>query len=166
MVASDTELNALAKNGVIEWAVGVIKQADAIRHAFNERMLGNQEGHIMLRVSEHFFLIAANNLYRFVDLACSRGVVEARLFEPLESFRKDVRELRDMREHVIEYWTGGGKYPQRFRYDDPDSVMQYGRQLSTLASQSTFIGGVHKIGGRLELDAFAKAVSKLLENFR
>jgi hypothetical protein len=39
-------------------------------------------------------------------------------------------------------------------------------KLSTMASQSTFIGGVYKIGGKLDVHAFAAKVTGILEHFR
>ena len=166
MTLSDGELNALAKNGIIEWGEAVIRQAGEITAAFNQKMAGSQLGIIRLHIAEHFFAIAAHRLFQFVDFARERGFIGSEDFMEMEGFRRDAKEIRDMREHVIEYWQGGGRLQDRFTYIDPDAMEAWGRELATLASQSTFVGGVYKLGGRLDVHALARVVSKALTMFQ
>jgi hypothetical protein len=132
MTLSKGEMDGLVRLRIIEWGEGVVRQAAAIRVAFNDKMAGEPDARIALTLAEHFFLIAANHFFRFANEGVERKLVDQESFERLQRFERDVRELRDMREHVLEYWKGRGRYQPRFEYSDPDSIRQYGQEMKTL----------------------------------
>jgi hypothetical protein len=64
---------------------------------------------------------------------------------------QDTRDLRNMREHVVDYFQGRGNNQDRWWVETPEYK----------ADASTFVDG-KMIGGRLDYTAFAEAARRLL----
>ena len=61
------------------------------------------------------FAMAANKVFEFRDWARSLGLFDGVDFSPLDQFpRQDVRDLRNMREHEIDYLQGEGRAQDRW----------------------------------------------------
>jgi hypothetical protein len=70
-------------------------------------------------------------------------------FREIDRFSvQDIKDVRDMREHVLDYFQGGGKFPERWR--TPDGTADASSLNGTL------------IGGRLDWAAFGEAAKRLL----
>ena len=63
-----------------------------------------------------------------------------------EDFYQDLKDLRDMREHVVEYFSGRGRFRDRWKAEGPQGV----------ADASSMINNM--IGGRLDYVEFSNIV--------
>jgi hypothetical protein len=67
----------------------------------------------------HFFAIAAHKLLEYQDWVRTFGVCSSVDFDEVDQFSKrDIDDLRNMREHVIDYFKGEGCVPDRWRTPD------------------------------------------------
>ena len=99
----------------------------------------------------NYFAIAANKLLEFKEWALSFGLCATVDFSEIDSFsRRDIRDLRNMREHVLDYFKGGGHFASRWTVETPEYK----------ADASSFVGSL--IGGRLDWSAFGAAAQGLL----
>jgi len=72
-------------------------------------------------------------------------------FSEIDNFSSnDIRDLRNMREHVVEYFQGVGRNKDRWMVETPEYR----------ADASGMVGT--KIGGRLDWKAFSEAAARLL----
>ncbi len=93
----------------------------------------------------HFFVVAAYKLLEFRDWALTFGLCASVNFAEIDRFSaEDIRDLRNMREHVVKYFQGAGNAPDRWNKADASSV------------NGTMIGG------RLDWIAFGAAAERLL----
>jgi hypothetical protein len=98
----------------------------------------------------HLFLIAANKLVEHIDWASSLGFLDTDVFLEMNVFSAEIKSLRDMNEHVVEYFMGGGRRRQHWVHVDEAAV----------ADASSTVGS--KIGGRLDWNEVAKAAETLI----
>jgi len=66
------------------------------------------------------------------------------------NLRKDIKELRDANEHVIEYFIAKGRYPETWFFQTPEGKSDASATVGT------------KIGLRLDWNKLREAVTKLL----
>jgi hypothetical protein len=97
------------------------------------------------------FCNAAHKLLEHRIWVKQLGFIDEALFDDLDKFTDDIKVMRDMNEHAIEYFKGKGKRPQDWIYVEPG-------QLQADAS-STF--GT-KIGGRLDWVELGGVAERLL----
>jgi hypothetical protein len=64
--------------------------------------------------------------------------------------RRDIRDLRNMREHVVDYFEGYGRDSDRWQFETPEFKADASASVGTL------------IGGRLDWKLFAAAAETLL----
>ena len=99
----------------------------------------------------NYFAIAANKLLEFKEWALSLGLCATVDFSEVDAFsRQDIKDLRNMREHVLDYFRGGGHFAGRWIVETPEYK----------ADASSFVGTL--IGGRLDWSAFGEAAQRLL----
>jgi hypothetical protein len=104
----------------------------------------------MLHTECHFFCIAAYKLVQHRKWASRVGLCATIKFDEIDQFSaKDIRDLRDMREHVIEYFEGLGREKKRWVVETTDFK----------ADASSLVGTM--IGGSLDWRAFAAAAHRL-----
>ena len=146
----------MAFAGVIQWAYAVVEQGKRIETAIGERM-GARGGDrtIALRSQVqtecHLFVIAAWQLIKHCGWAGRLGLFEAVDFRDLDGFSQDnIRDLRNMREHVDEYFQGAGNNKNRWRVQTPE----YSADASSLVDTM--------IGRRLDWTLFSDAVGRLM----
>jgi hypothetical protein len=85
----------------------------------------------------HFSAIAASKLIEHRRWIASFGLCANVDFGEIDEFSvQDIKDVRDMREHVLDYFQGGGKFPERWR--TPDGTADASSLNGTL------------IGGRLD----------------
>jgi len=146
----------MAFEGVLQWAQAVILQAERLSalcgqpNLVRDAKVRHQE--ILARHTEcHFFAIAAHQLIEYRNWALKFGLFPTIDFTEINQVSaSDIRDLRNMREHVVEYFQGCGHAPTRWVHETPDYK----------ADASSLVGSV--IGGRLDWRAFAAAVQRIL----
>jgi hypothetical protein len=104
-----------------------------------------------MRTEHHFFAIAAHKVLEHRVWVQSLGLCAAVDFSMLDQFAAtNVRDLRNMREHVVDYFKGMGLAKDRWRVETPEFS----------ADASSCVGTV--IGGRLDWKRFSQACERLL----
>jgi hypothetical protein len=100
----------------------------------------------------HFFAIAALKLLEYQKWAVRDcGLCASVDFSEVDRFSaRDIRHLRDMGEHILEYYKGVGKYPERWTKETPEYQTNGPALVGT------------EIGGRLDWVAFGAAAERLL----
>jgi hypothetical protein len=151
---SEADQRFMAFEGLLQWTAAAIEQgrriaacptADTVRHE-ERRLIFAQR-----RTEHHFFAIVAHHVLEHRKWVQSLGLCAALDFSMLDQFgATQVRDLRDMREHVVDYFKGMGKVKDRWRVDTPEFS----------ADASACVGTV--IGGRLDWKLFAQACERLL----
>jgi hypothetical protein len=150
----------LAFEGLVQWTQAVVAQSarasEATDHVRStqqqteDRQQRRQALHA-LHSECHFFAIAANKLLEYRDWVRTFGLCSSVDFGEVDRFsEQDIRDLRNMREHVFDYFTGGGNAKDRWVVQTP----QY------RADASSVVGTL--IGGRLDWVAFGAAAERLL----
>lgn len=99
----------------------------------------------------HFFAIAAYKLLEYREWALTCGSCPTVDFGELAQFSvQDIRDLRNMREHVVEYFKGAGNVKDRWAGETPEYRADASSVVRTM------------IGGRLDWVAFGSAAARLL----
>ena len=151
-IMAPTEEKFMAFEGLLQWTLGVIVQSKRVATA--KARLGSNEmsdsvaRHVAILEShyeDHFFVIAAHKLIEYRDWCQTFGLFPGVDFSEIDAFSKeDIKDLRNMREHVVAYFRGKGLEKEKWRASDA----------------STVSGTV--IGGRLDWDKFSEAAKHLL----
>ena len=150
----------MAFEGLVQWTQAVITQSVRIS-AVQERQFAafavastpaQRRQAIHAFHSEcHFFAVAAHKLLEFRDWVLTFGLCASVSFVEINSFSaQDIRDLRNMREHVVDYFQGAGNAHDRWMMETPDFR----------ADASSVVGTM--IGGRLDWAAFGAAAQRLL----
>ena len=153
----------MAHIGLIQWSKAVIRQAKRIKEISSlmwDVRLDHDKRLEYLQTNStecHYFSIAAYkvteylkwlkkfendqdyDLFKNVDFTGINKFTEGNLY-------RDLKDLRDMREHVVEYFRGGGYFRDRWETKGPKEV----------ADASSMIGDM--IGGRLNYVEFSNVV--------
>ena len=155
-IMSEDAERFMAFAGVIQWAYAVVEQGKRIEAAVGER-IGARGGNRAIALRSqiqtecHLFVIAAWQLIKHREWAGRLGLFEAVDFRDLDGFSQDnIRDLRNMREHVDEYFQGAGNNKDRWRVQTPE----YSADASSLVDTM--------IGGRLDWTLFSGAVGRLM----
>ena len=99
----------------------------------------------------HFFAIAAYKLLEYRDWVRTFGLCSSVDFREVDEFsEQDIKDLRDMREHVIGYFKGEGHFYDQWTVETPE----YRADASARSGPM--------IGGRLDWVAFGAAAARLL----
>jgi hypothetical protein len=99
----------------------------------------------------NYFAIAANKLLEFKEWTLSFGLCTGVDFSEIDAFSpRDIKDLRNMREHVVDYFKGDGLVKKRWTIETPEYK----------ADASAFVGTF--IGGRLDWSTFGGTAQRLL----
>lgn len=154
----------MAYDGLIQWTQASIDQASAITIAtetmrseiasFSQTSPEARRMAILdTHTAAHFFIIAVNKLLEYRHWASELGVFNEVDFTEVDAFsRRDIADLRNMREHVVSYYRGEGHAEKRWWVETSD--------YKSDASGRT--GNI--LGGRLDYLDFAAAAAALLPN--
>jgi hypothetical protein len=153
-IMSQANERFLAFEGLLQWLSAVVRQGDRI--ATEKRRLARLEcmtfserrqAGFSSQTENHFFAIAAYKVMEHRDWVLDLGLLSPEDFRPIETFsRDDIRDLRDMREHIVDYFKGDGRKKDRWVKNNGDA--------------STADNDI--IGGRLNWVEFSAAAAKLL----
>lgn len=149
----------MAYSGLVQWVQGVILQAKKVSAATDEltnRMDRRQAYDFqisihLLHCEEHYFIVAANKLIEHREWTKELGLFINVNFSEIDSFSKqNIKDLRNMREHVVDYFKGDGIVKERWVFETPEYT----------ADASSRVGNM--LGGRLDYIKFSEAAERLL----
>ena len=84
--------------------------------------VGNMERRHTFYSSQLFFLIAANQAVDFGKWAVKTGAITADVISELLTVADDINELRNMNEHVLEYFQDKGRFQHEFIYATDQAI--------------------------------------------
>jgi hypothetical protein len=144
----------MALEGLHSWARGVISHVKAMEAARGSMFsLDNDrrtEASRSFQRERHLFLTAAHKMLEHINWISKLSFIDSSVFAELKALENDIKELRDMNEHVIEYFLGRGKRPENWVYESDGGIAD---ASSTIDS---------KIGGRLDWNQVASAAERLI----
>ena len=158
----------MAFEGLVQWAQAVVTQSARLSEADarqssscalspstpQERLRAQQQRRQAIHAfhSEcHFFAIAAYKVLEYRDWVLTFGLCSSVDFGEVNQFsEQDIRDLRNMREHVVDYFRGIGHEPDRWLAETPEYRADASARVGTM------------IGGRLDWVAFGAAAERLL----
>ncbi len=148
----------MAFEGLVQWTQAVVGQARRVQAA-KDRLGASITGDpasrravvLWTHVEDHFFIIAANKLIEYRHWVATFGLCSSIDFREIDRFSvSNIKDLRNMREHVVEYFRGEGRVRDRWVVETPEYR----------ADASSVVGPM--LGGRLDWVAFATAAERLL----
>lgn len=153
-IMSKDEERFMAFCGLVQWTRGVVCQAGRVVTA-TKSISESTYDHVAimdnLRCEHHYFVISAYKLIEHRHWAADIGLCQNVDFSEIDSFSKrNIKYLRNMREHVVEYFQGNGHDKARWFVETP----AYNADASSCVGTS--------IGGRLDYVRFASAAERLL----
>ena len=98
------------------------------------------------QTERHLFCNTAYKLLEHRRWVQDLGFLDHALFEELDKFARHIDVMRDMNEHVIEYFRGTGKRPHDWIHQDDGGTAEASSTIGT------------RIGSRLELGAPAQCL--------
>lgn len=108
-----------------------------------------------LQTECHYFVISAYKVIEYKKWVLSLGLLSEFDFSELDQFSEsDIRDLRNMREHVVEYFIGKGHNTDRWEHTGDIDGAEF------VADASSCINNL--IGGRLDWVAFSQAAARIL----
>jgi hypothetical protein len=155
-IMSDGEERFMAFEGLVQWTNAAIEQGRRVAAATSKMRAGPSQENTrlssaQLRSDHHYFAIAANKVLEHRDWVRELGLCSKVDFTMLDKFSSgDIRDLRNMREHVVDYFKGIGQDKPRWEIETPEFKADASSSAGTL------------IGGRLDWMAFAAAAEILL----
>ena len=97
-----------------------------------------------------FFVTAASRLLAYRKWVGALGLCKHVDFSEIDQFDTDnTRDLRNMREHVVDYFQGAGHDQDRWMIETPEYKADASSMINTM------------IGGRLDWKAFSEAAVRL-----
>jgi len=157
-IMSKDDERFMAFTGLIQWTQGVVLQSKRIIAATEQwrKQVGNSsEAIYAIHCEHHYFVIAAYKLIEYREWVRSLGLCGDVDFSEIDSFsRQDLKDLRNMREHIVEYFRGDGREKGRWMVETPEYKADASSSVGTM------------IGGRLDYAKFASAAEQLLSELR
>jgi len=152
---------SMATDGLIQWLSAAVTQGQRLNNIYRNEFsklsdLSPLDRRLLILRSHtegNSLASAANHVFGYLDWVRDLGLLTSVDFSALDQFnRKDIRDLRNMREHVIEYFLGRGNNQDRWFVETPE----YRADASSVYDTT--------IGGRLDYQAFATACEIVLQN--
>jgi hypothetical protein len=144
----------MALEGLVQWTSAAIMQADRLANATIAIGATPEEFRLSAaarRTEADLFVATAWKVLEFRKWVRSLGVCATVDFSEIDKFdATHTRDLRNMREHVVNYFQGRGKRQQRWLIETPE----YKADASSMSGDM--------IGGRLDYKSFAQAAKALL----
>ncbi|WP_313311639.1 hypothetical protein [Pulveribacter sp.] len=157
-IMSKDDERFMAFCGLVQWTRGVIHQSKRIvdtTNMFHDLVHNCDLDHVALmdtlRCEHLYFVVAVNKLLEHRRWVQDLGLCKEIDFAEIDSFPgRDIKDLRNMREHIVEYFQGNGRNKSRWHVETPEYK----------ADASSCVGT--KIGGRLDYAKFTEAATRLL----
>jgi hypothetical protein len=122
----------MAFDGLRSWCVTALKQIERMNIARKERMDDSPS----FNCEKHLFLISAWKVVEHVDWVNKLNFADANALTDFSPMREPLKLMRDLNEHVIEYFRSKGRYPDDWWHAMPD-----GGLCDASATVDTLIGG-------------------------
>ena len=160
MALSIDDQKFMAAEGLVQWLVACVEQGQRLKDIYANHMsklseLEPRERRIVVAKSHtegSFLANAANQLFLYRAWVRDLGLFTSVDFSELDPFdQQAIRDLRNMREHAIEYFLGRGNNKDRWFVETPEYS----------ADASSVVGSM--IGGRLDYKAFTSACEIVLQ---
>lgn len=154
-IMTPDEERFMAFEGVLQWAQAVPWQAERLAEVVarvSDPVLDLKQRHriiLSIQTECHLFSVSAHQLIVYRKWASSFGLFSSVDFSEVNRLAIHVDELRNMREHVIDYFKGTGRILPRWKHETSEYA----------ADASSLIGNL--IGGRLDWKLFAAAVQRI-----
>lgn len=158
-IMTPDEEQFIAFEGLVQWTQAVVAQSARVSAARERQAaLGitntpaqRRQAIHAFHAECHFFAVAAHKLLEFRDWILTFGLCASVNFAEIDSFSvQGIRDLRNMREHVVEYFRGAGNAHSRWMVETTEYK----------ADASSVVGTM--IGGRLDWIGFGAAAERLL----
>jgi len=149
-----TDVDFLAEANSKQWLEAVLMQGERCVFALNtlrSRLDPTELRHASntMRVEEHFFVIALGKAMDWLSELARLQTASQPVIEHYLSQLPHARDVRNMREHDIEYFKGNGRRQPHFVHEHTDAA---GQVLAQADGSSTVVfGDQYLIGGRLDL---------------
>lgn len=149
----------MAYEGLLQWTQAVITQCRRVMEARDrqglevERADRNAFHQVVLDFHSqcHFFVIAAWKVIEYRKWSVRHGLFASADFGEIDGFpEQQIRDMRNMREHVVDYFSGIGRDGDRWEIETPEFTSDASGVTGTM------------IGGRLDWAAFTAAAERLL----
>lgn len=120
----------MALEGIHTWARATIEHGDRLSE-LRMNILGENRNNVRrtFESERHSFLIAAHRLISFINWALELNFLDAQVFAEIKRFEPDIKTMRDLNEHVIEYFKGSGKRPQLWSTPTADASSTVGTKI-------------------------------------
>lgn len=147
----------MATEGLIQWLAACVRQGQKLAELYARLFLDTNALERRLAILDshtqgHFFVIAAAHVLGYRAWARNLGMLSQVDFSEIDKFnQRDIRDLRNMREHVVDYFSGIGNNQDRWIIETPEYS----------ADASSVVGTL--IGGRLDYQAFSVAAEIVLQ---
>ena len=159
-IMRQSEERFMAYSGLIQWTEGLVSQCWRVKEA-SESMAeafaaGNHVSSLnRLHCEAHYYVIAANKVLEYRTWAQQHGLFKNVDFSKLDKINgQAIKDLRNMREHVVEYFQGKGRAKHRWVATTPGIAADASSMVNSL------------IGGRLDYIEFTKIVEDILPMLR
>ncbi len=158
---SNEQKKFMAAQGLAQWLAASLKQGQRLRDIYTQEMpkiaeLPPLERKLLIirsHTEANFLASAAKHVVEYRKWAKELGLFDGVDFALLDKFsEQDITDLRNMREHVIDYFEGRGRAQDRWFQETPEYS----------ADASSVVGT--KIGGRLDYEAFTTACEVVLQD--
>lgn len=155
-VATKEKERFLAFEGLVQWTRTVMVQSARLSCAIKKMYLRDWKENFRENIQNfrsecHFFVISSYKLLEYRDWCLSFGLCQGVDFGEIDGFpMQDIKDLRNMREHIVDYFKGNGNAADRWYRETPDFK----------ADASSVVE--HSIGGRLDWVQFGGAAERLL----
>jgi len=145
----------MAFEGLLQWTDAVVTLSTRVSASRDRLSVDLRSSNLVARHQAilnfhsecHFFAIAANKLIQYQKWVLTFGLCATVDFSEIDRFSKDIRALRNMREHIIDYFQGSGR--------DPAQWVVAGADASSVSGTM--------IGGRLDWIKCGAAAERLLQ---
>ena len=133
----------MAFEGLVQWTQAVVWQAQRVanaktRFSSSEFIRDPKVRHAAILNShseDHLFCVAANKLLEYREWTQNLGLFVAVDFSELDQFdRSKIRDLRNMREHIVDYFRGNGRDADRWMVQTPEFTADASSVVGTLSA--------------------------------
>ena len=144
----------MALEGMRTWATGAVHFAAECDQFLVDLSVSPKDFRALRRafeVNRHCFLIAAFKLLEHTEWAVEVDAFDAALTMELNAHAKDIKRLRDLNEHKLEYFMGGGRRRPLWNHEENGGTADASSTVDT------------RIGNLLDWREVARIAAKLNE---
>jgi hypothetical protein len=114
----EEEEQFMAFTGLIQWTQSVIREGKRLRDLTSQQptfpllsFIKRQELILSVHTECHFFAISAYKMIQHIKWVRDCDLCKKVDFGEIDQFSsRDIQDLRDMREHIIDYFKGGADF--------------------------------------------------------